>query len=260
MTGVSNDSLRRFHTNEGADVSVVILPHAGGAASYYYRLSEALSKHFQVFAVQYPGRHDRRRDPMPGNLHSLAADIYAEIEQRAPGQVVLFGHSMGSAVAYEIASRWSDAHADAARLLGIFVSARVAPSVEWKIPDVRSTNAAIAEMKALGGTDPRVMADSEFLTAAMDVMRKDYALLIDYQRSLKAVTGHSIDYPIFALAPDDDDRAPITAMAQWEQHTPRFDLRTFTGGHFYINDRIDEIVDYLRTSILTEGSSIGSRP
>ncbi|MEU7146376.1 alpha/beta fold hydrolase [Nocardia sp. NPDC046473] len=258
MTDVSADSLRKFHTTEGADVSVVILPHAGGAASYYYSLSEALSKHFQVFAVQYPGRHDRRRESMPRELQTLARDIHAEIEQRAPGQVVLLGHSMGSVLAYEIASRWSDS--ESARLLGLFVSARVAPSVEWKIPDVRSANAAIAEMKALGGTDMRVLADSEFLTAALDVMRMDYRLLADYQRDLDAVTDHAIDYPIYALAPDSDERAPVAAMARWAQHTSRFDLRTFAGGHFYINDRIDEVVDYLRTSILSEVSSIGTQP
>ncbi|AQA22882.1 alpha/beta hydrolase family protein [Rhodococcus sp. MTM3W5.2] len=210
-----------------------------------------------MFAVQYPGRHDRRRESMPRSLYALAADIHADIERRAPGQVVLFGHSMGSAVAYEIASRWSDS--DAARLLGVFVSARVAPSVEWTLPDVRSTDAAITEMTALGGTDVRVM-DSDFLAAAVDVMRKDYGLLIDYQRNLEAVRNHEIDYPIYALAPESDDRAPVAGMARWEQHTARFDLRMFAGGHFYINDRIGAVVDYMRTSILSEVSGIGTQP
>ncbi|MGW6626199.1 thioesterase II family protein [Nocardia sp. NPDC055002] len=252
MSRNDDNYLRRFHVTDDPDVSLVILPHAGGAASYYYRLSEALSKYFQVYAVQYPGRHDRRREPMPSSLGALATCVREEIGQRVPGKVALLGHSMGAAVAYEIAAQWPK-QADS-QLVSTFVSARVAPSVPLDLPDVRSTAHAISEMHKLGGTDMRIIADSEFLAAAAETMQKDYALLVEYQRMLDASSGHVIDSPIYALAPTNDDRAPIEKMRQWALNTPKFELRTFAGGHFYINDCIPEIVEYVRESIQLETS------
>ncbi|MFC9477201.1 thioesterase II family protein [Nocardia sp. NPDC056952] len=258
MADAGTDSLRRFHTTEDAKMSLVVLPHAGGAASYYFKLSEAMSKFVQVYVVQYPGRHDRRREPFATDIRTLAADIQADIARRISGPVALFGHSMGAVVSYEIASGWP-ARSNAS-LTGLFASSRVAPSVPFDIPDLRTTDQAIAEIQGLGGTDMRVLADREFFASAVEVMRQDYGLLVRYQQELPRLHGHQIDVPIRALAPTSDRRAPIEQVMDWKLHTTAgFDLRTFDGGHFYINDRIDEVVDYVRESVSAEWSATGAQ-
>ncbi|MFD6393799.1 thioesterase II family protein [Nocardia sp. NPDC060259] len=258
MAGSGSDSLRRFHSTENAKMTLVVLPHAGGAASYYYKFSEVMSEFLQVYVVQYPGRHDRRRESFASDIRALAADIQTDIENRISGPVALFGHSMGAVVSYEIASLWP-ARSNA-ELTGLFTSARVAPSVPFDIPDLRTTDQAVAEIQGLGGTDMRVMADKEFFASAIEVMRNDYGLLVRYQQELSRLNGHSIGVPIRALAPTRDRRAPIEQVMNWRLHTTAgFDIRTFDGGHFYINDRIDEIVEYIRESVSAEWSATGAQ-
>ncbi|MBV7708170.1 alpha/beta fold hydrolase [Nocardia nova] len=244
------DSLRNFHPVDESEHSVVIFPHAGGAASYYYRLSGALSRFCPTYVVQYPGRHDRRRDVMPASIPELAAALYCDIVDQGLDHVSLFGHSMGATVAYEVASCWpSDSEFT---LDNVFVSARVAPSIPVSIPAIRTREDAVAELERLGGTDIRILDDNDFLAAAMDVMRTDYDLMDMYQRNIARVSGHAIDVPIFALAPDDDARAPIDNMRRWSGHTRAgFDLQIFEGGHFYLNDRINQVVDYIRQCVLS---------
>ncbi|WP_063920616.1 thioesterase II family protein [Nocardia salmonicida] len=248
---MTSESLRNFHPIDSKGPSVVIFPHAGGAASYYYRLSAALSRYCQTYVVQYPGRHDRRREEMPTSIPALAQSICKDIVDQGLDRVSLFGHSMGATVAYEVASCWPS---DGGTILdGLFVSARVAPSMALSIPVVRTREDAVIELDKLGGTDIRILDDSEFLRAALEVMRKDYSLMEHYQQNLAQAMGHSIDIPIFALAPIDDLRASVNGMREWRHHTNAgFELQEFEGGHFYFNDRIDQVVEYIRQSVLSK--------
>lgn len=47
---------RRFQPAPEAPVPLVCFPHAGGAATYYHPLSQAMSPDVDMPAVQYPGQ------------------------------------------------------------------------------------------------------------------------------------------------------------------------------------------------------------
>lgn len=104
-----------------------LLPHAGGAASYYFPVSRALSGQVEVLAVQYPGRQDRYAEPAIGNVENLAAAIFRELPPEDLDRTWLFGHSMGAAVAFEVA-RLMERELDRSPL-GIILSGRRAVPV-----------------------------------------------------------------------------------------------------------------------------------
>ncbi|PRC54601.1 thioesterase, partial [Mycobacterium sp. ITM-2017-0098] len=70
MTAPSQPSrwIRKFHAAPTARTRLICLPNAGGSASYYFPLSAALSPEFDVYAVQYPGRQDRYKEPFVGTI------------------------------------------------------------------------------------------------------------------------------------------------------------------------------------------------
>ncbi|MET9972556.1 thioesterase domain-containing protein, partial [Streptomyces sp. NPDC006356] len=66
---------RQFHPEAGQRPALVCFPHAGGAAAYWYPLSASLRGRADVLSVQYPGRQDRRREPLPASIDDLADAI-----------------------------------------------------------------------------------------------------------------------------------------------------------------------------------------
>src|SRR5690242_16412325 len=120
MAGARYDEtwFRRYQAAPGAPVRLLCFPHAGGAATWYFPVARALAPHVDVIAVQYPGRQDRRLEPLVTDLTELAARIVAALpdDDRPLG---LLGHSMGATVAYEVARRTEPA--------ALFVSGRRPP-------------------------------------------------------------------------------------------------------------------------------------
>ena len=116
--------LGRSPVVENLTRQLVCFPHSGGSANVYRPLRLELPDDIQVVSVQYPGRQDRFTEPCVTDLHELA-DRVTEVLRATPAGVprAFFGHSMGSAVAYEVAQRLG---ADGPDVL--FASARPAPS------------------------------------------------------------------------------------------------------------------------------------
>lgn len=55
----TSPSLRTVRSTPSARHRLVMLPHAGGGASYYRRLATGIAPDVDVIVVQYPGREDR---------------------------------------------------------------------------------------------------------------------------------------------------------------------------------------------------------
>src|SRR5262245_11016329 len=101
MSTVANSTdqdswVRRFHNATDARAQLVCFPHAGGSASYFHPLSAALSPEFDVRVMQYPGRQDRRREPLIESVDALADHAFAALIPVVDRPVALFGHSMGA--------------------------------------------------------------------------------------------------------------------------------------------------------------------
>ncbi|GGU31783.1 thioesterase II family protein [Lentzea flava] len=215
---------RRFAEAPDGAPRLVCFPHAGGAASWYQPFAQAFHGRAELVAVQYPGRQDRRSEPLIDDIRRLADAIAPLLSRDRP--LHLFGHSMGAMVAFEVALRHEPDH--------LFVSGRRAPQIvrDDRVHQ-RDDAGLLAEVRKLAGTNARVFDDEELVRMVLPAIRADYRAAETYRYR----PGPPLGCPLTALTGDADPKASVHEVEQWrERTTGPFALKVFPGGHFFLSD------------------------
>ncbi|MFG2977940.1 thioesterase II family protein [Streptomyces sp. NPDC048331] len=242
--------LRRYRAARSGAVRLVCFPHAGGAANFYLPFSRQLSPTVETLAVQYPGRHDRLAEPPARSLAELADGVVAEladVEEDGCGPLVLFGHSMGAVVAFEVARRLERDP------LALIVSACRAPSrLRAGSVHLRDDGGVLAELRRLGGTAGDLLGNEELLKMFLPTVRADYAALAAYTEP-EPVTP-PLACPITVMAGDSDPVVPVDEALAWAQFTTGgFTSEIFPGGHFYLTSCADQVTESVLRTVKRHG-------
>ncbi|HEC10580.1 MAG TPA: hypothetical protein ENI86_13620 [Acidimicrobiales bacterium] len=84
---------------------LLAIPYAGGGPATLRVLRAAIGQNAAVLPACLPGREHRFGEKPAPSLTSIAEHICDEISARRPRRLVLYGHSMGALIAYEVAAR-----------------------------------------------------------------------------------------------------------------------------------------------------------
>lgn len=210
---------------------LVCLPHAGGTAQAYRTWQHGLSGDTCVYAVQYPGRQDRLREPPATSIEQLAEPIADALNPFTGSPLVLFGHSMGAIVAYEVTLELERRHGSVVDML-IVSGSRAPHERETDDKHLLSDRELAAEIERVDESFGELAQDPELLDLVLPAIRADYRLLAGYQRGTVPVGA-----PILAFGGVDDPEVNRTELAAWSGFTRAgFGLRSFPGGHFYLTD------------------------
>lgn len=219
--------------------ATVVFPHAGGAAAAYRSFATAVAaRGGDVLVVQYPQRADRLAHPAPDTLDELAADLFAAGDWGALGPLQLFGHCMGAVTAFEFARVAERQGVEVRRL---WASASPAPHAVAGSPRLPTAPAeVIANMVELGGTDPRLLADEDFVDLLVRAVRADYQAFNRYG----CAADVTIAADIHALGGRADDWVRPETLPDWRIHTRgAFTTSVFDGGHFYLDEHADAVAE-----------------
>ena len=249
MSGNDSDLwIRRYHPWEEAPFQVVCFPHAGGSASYFFPVSKALAKTADVLAIQYPGRQDRRTERCIDNVAELAASVTGVLQPWLDRPTVLFGHSLGATVGFEVARRLEATNTD---LLALFASGRVAPTrARDETVHLRDDAGLITAVKALGGISAQVSEDAELLRMVLPPLRTDYKAAETYRYE----PGPLLDTPIQVHLGDSDPKVTVDEARDWRKHTSgHFTMKTYPGGHFYLNTHAPKVIQAIVDTLAPAG-------
>ncbi len=236
--------LRRLAPSEDAATRLICFAHAGGSASFYLSLARELGPGIEVLAVQNPGRAERYAEPRLESIAELADGALAEVRAAMDRPTALFGHSLGAVQAFEVTRRLER---DDAAVTTLFVSSRRAPStVRADAVHQRSDAGLVAELRALRGTDPRLLADPEVAQMLLAVIRSDYTAVETY----RCEPGAQVSCPVIGFVGDRDPRVTLSDVRVWRDHTTGgFDARVFAGDHFYLADRVGDVARAVREQL-----------
>lgn len=226
------------------------LPFAGGTKRAYASWNKFDSPSFEIEAIEIKGRGERFGQAFYHDFAEAIEDIYSIIKDKISNEpYALFGHSMGTLLAFELyyklitEGNQSPQH--------IFFSGRQSPIVKDNmfVSSSMPDDEFAAKIMALGGIQEELSQSKELMAYYLPILKNDIRIMESYafkERSEKIKCKISVLNGI-------DDKIDGEQKTTWadlcEQHSRSY---YFTGGHFFINDHIEKIVNIIKSELLPE--------
>lgn len=239
--------LRVLREGQQPRVRLVCLPHAGGSASFFRPWLAHLPGDIDLLAVQYPGREERFNEAHVPCLATLAEHITHALLALPARPLLLFGHSMGAALAYAVGVRLEAVGRGAAH---VFVSAHAPPHRQPPSDLHRQDDATlIADILRQDAQAAGLWANPQLRALFLPALRSDYQA-IETWRPAELLP---LAAPLDVLLAHDDAEVSLEQARAWadlSHHNP--DIRRFDGDHFYLKHQPRPVIHHLlqRTAYL----------
>ncbi len=229
-------------------------PHSGGSAGEFVQWLSALPD-VQACGFQPPGRGARLAEDPWYEMSGLVSSILDSAAFVEP--FVLFGHSLGALVAYEVAHALAQAgRTGPAQLIvsGMPAPHRHDPGTPVYLLD---DAALVEEIRLRYDTLPPEFDDPELRQIALKGLRADLSIVDTYRHVPRPPLG----CPIVALGGAGDEPT-VDDLREWRGHTTAdVVVRLFPGDHFYYrekpNDVLSFIADELPTGVVPRPGPLG---
>ncbi|MFE9701928.1 thioesterase II family protein [Streptomyces sp. NPDC005930] len=216
----------------GARRTLFCLSFCGGGTAPFRPWADVLPEDTELALYCYPGRESRYGEPFARSWDELLDGALTALRGAAERDYVLFGHSMGAAVAFDLALRAERAGLPAPG--AVIVSAARPPGARGAShgapPHSGNTDGELLEWMLDAGQLPRaVREEPELVAMAVEMFRADL-LAADSRRHRG---GDRLGAPLQVLYGTDDDLDDAAVEAWRTRAAGPFALTRLDGGHFY---------------------------
>lgn len=223
------------------------LPHAGGSASAYAKWKPLYMPTVEVVPIEMAGRGARLKERLSQNMEQAVADIYGQIERHVDeGPYAIFGHSMGSLLAYELLHQLS---ASGHRLPQLVVFSGSNPPNRYvgKSRHLLSDDDLRNELLLFGGTPEELLLHEELLELVMPIIRADFQIVETY-----VPREHTLvfDCDFLVLYGKTDLFTSAKQAGEWSRYTSgKCQIEFFTGGHFFLYEHEEGIARLIKQKL-----------
>lgn len=230
--------------------TLLCVPFAGAGPSFFHPWRELSAGRWRVTSVELPGRERRILETPYRNVVDAAKDSVDDIvADLGPGaRTVLFGHSLGAVLAYELAHLLTALDVRVERLV---VSGSPGP---WTQRERRATGLQddefLARVEEFAGFRHEALDHPEMRELILPVLQADCEMHENYVPS----TDTPLSVPICSLRGASDGLVTAEEARQWRDATTGdFTCVEFPGDHMYLVDSGREVLDVI------EAQSAGGR-
>jgi surfactin synthase thioesterase subunit len=230
-------------------IKLFCFPYAGGAAAAYSPWRQYLNPGIELRAIELAARGRRMRDANYNTIDDAVDDVFSIIkDELAQGPYALCGHSMGSMIAFELAYKIQRGNLPGP--VHVIFSGRAAPQVprdkKRKLHHL-GDNEFKEQMLEMGGTPKEFFEHPELLEVFLPLLKGDFRLTETYTHPTKDAPL-PCDITVLAGKQDEDSEDEVNA---WNVHTSgKCDIHFFEGGHFFIHDEPERVVNIINDAIL----------
>jgi medium-chain acyl-[acyl-carrier-protein] hydrolase len=220
---------------------VYALPWAGGSASCYLSMYPYLSNDIEFISASLPGRSMRLNEPPEPDMQKIVFPILEAIHEEQAQNYILFGHSMGAMLCFELARLAR--HYLIQQPLGLVVSGASAPhlfSLDREPVYRLSDEKFIDYLRQSGSMEEELLDNHEFMALILPALRNDFQLCYEYVYQEES----PLEMPIVVLGGIHDTDVSISKLEAWSIHTSLdCNVHNYEGNHFFIQQQWKNIAD-----------------
>lgn len=228
----------------------IFLPFAGASKFSYNLLVKNLPSYVVPLHPELPGRGSRIREQLLYNIPDMVDDLYKQLEKEVQnGRYVLFGHSMGAILGYELIKLLQKKEKPLpAKLIvsgrkGLFAEKRTMyhdlPSVDFR-----------KKLKELGGCPEEVLNSDILMDFFEPIIKADFAAVEQFNTTIV-----KINVPITVLHGVGDVDAENQFPQWFDVASQQVPVYSFPGKHFFIFSQYNEVIAILTQEINNSISS-----
>ncbi|WDZ82465.1 thioesterase domain-containing protein [Micromonospora cathayae] len=228
-----------------APVQLFCLPYAGAGISAFRRWRDAIGDDVEVLPVQLPGREVRiAEDP-----NFTVAEVADAIAARVDRPYAIYGHSMGGRLGFDVVRELR--RTGRTLPVRLYVGGARAPHVtdvsHFDGLSRASDSELLDRLRSGGGLPAGVLDHPELVALLMPLLRADFGRVDSY----RYVPEEPLPVPIVVFSGRTDQAVTRAQSAAWERHTAAgFTLHDVDGGHFFLHDRLTEVLAVIRADLL----------
>jgi medium-chain acyl-[acyl-carrier-protein] hydrolase len=254
--GSQNDRwIQRPASRPAATLRLFCFPYAGIGASIFRTWAPEFPPHVELCLMQPPGREGRFTEPAFHDLSAMADSAAQAIAQHVSIPFMMFGHSLGALVSFEVVRRLR--RQGLPLPLHIFVSAHRAPQFPHPHPPLRHLpDAEFIEhvSREYDGIPRAVLENPDLVELMLPSLRADFTAFETYRWTDEA----PLQLPISVFGGRADRRVSESELQGWrERTTGSFRLEMFDGDHFFLQSRRDPLIASILRD-LSQSASAGA--
>lgn len=251
MPNVKNRWLVYFKDVSNPALRLFCFHYAGGSATFCSGWGKYLPDNAALISVQLPGRGDRLFEPGIGDMGTLIEKLIPAIKDCLDVPFAFFGHSMGGAIAYELACELQ--RRGLQQPVIFFPSGRQAPPFPETVPPIHHLPEAefCTTFLQRHGTPQleAIFASQDMRELFVPQLRADMQLSETY--SFDAATARKLCCPVVALdGTEGADLIEEHELIAWGEYTTGpFRIQRFPGGHFFIDTAQESVMAFLKKEL-----------
>lgn len=227
------------------NIQLICLPYSGGSAAAFQPLIKYWPASWKVATLSFPGRGKRIRDPLVYTMEELVEDSWQQLKKNLQPPYILFGHSLGSILAYLLAHK---AREEGEPLpLHLFLSGTEGPSVPQKKPyRYLFSKAAFKEkLKSYGGISAEILEDKDAFDFFEPFIRADFQAIETWQYFKKM----SLNIPATVVTGTEEDMTE-EEIEQWQKEfSSKVTFDKMKGNHFFLFDNAQQFVQLMQKKL-----------
>jgi len=207
------------------------LPFAGGTKTDFNEFRERFGEVVEVVPLEYSGHGTRFSSPLITSFTQIVNDICRQIRSTCCCDYIIVGHSLGTAVAYEVAYKMTKNYMNPPHKLILMAQKPPHLQKESTVFIGKSKEEVMKTIYDYGHMPKEIITQKDLYNIYSEIIYADICALNSYSPE---VPREKIDVPFKIFSGESDDGANIKHMSQWSNYTSQaMELFEIKGGHFF---------------------------